>query len=144
MQQAQKANIGVTLACILTRVCESQAAQAAIQVGGTAVFAKFSRDDEREADVEGIQNVVRAGISPQGIPEMFQILLNERSRNAGGVDTWFATHPLEEERVATTQAMINRLDPAVLRTLARDTQNYQSFRSRVRSLPPPPATRTGN
>src|SRR5919107_2531163 len=27
MQQAQKANIGVTLACILTRVCESQAAQ---------------------------------------------------------------------------------------------------------------------
>src|SRR5215217_251186 len=94
MQQAQKANIGVTLACILTRVCESQAAQAAIQVGGTAVFAKFSRDDEREADQEGITNTVRAGISPQGIPEMFQILLAERSRSSGSVDAWFATHPL--------------------------------------------------
>ena len=144
MQQAQKANIGVTLACILTRVCESQAAQAAIQVGGTAVFAKFSRDDEREADQEGITNTVRAGISPQGIPEMFQILLNERSRSPGSVDAWFATHPLEEERVQTTSAAIAQIDPAILRTLTRDTQNYQAFRQRVRSLPPPPATRTGN
>ena len=145
MQQAQKANIGVTLACILTRVCENQAAQAAIQVGGTAVFAKFSRDDEREADQEAIANTVRANIHPQGIPEMFQILLNERSRNAGGVDTWFATHPLEEERVQTTSAAIRQIDPAIMRTLTRDTQNYQSFRNRVRSLPPPPATRrTGN
>jgi beta-barrel assembly-enhancing protease len=144
MQQAQKANIGVTLACILTRVCESQAAQAAIQVGGTAVFAKFSRDDEREADAEGIANVVRAGIHPQGIPEMFQILLAERSRSGGGVDAWFATHPLEEERVQTTSATIQQIDPAVLRTLTRDTQNYQTFKARVRNLPPPPATRRGN
>src|SRR5215211_1444548 len=65
MQQAQGANVGVTLACVLTRICDSQAGQAAIQVGGTALFAKFSRSDETEADVEGIQNVVRAGISPQ-------------------------------------------------------------------------------
>ncbi|MFL5580337.1 MAG: M48 family metallopeptidase [Gemmatimonadaceae bacterium] len=144
MQQAQKANIGVTLACILTRVCESQAAQAAIQVGGTAVFAKFSRDDEREADQEGITNTVRAGISPQGIPEMFRILLSERSRSPGAVDSWFSTHPLEEERVQTTEAAIAKIDPAILRTLTRDTQNYQAFRQRVRSLPPPPATRTGN
>src|SRR4051812_26206420 len=81
MQQQQGANVGVTLACVLTRVCDSQAGQAAIQVGGTALFAKFSRSDEIEADQEGIANVVRAGISPNGIPEMFQILLNERTTN---------------------------------------------------------------
>jgi beta-barrel assembly-enhancing protease len=135
MQKANQANLGVTLACILTRVCESQAAQAAIQVGGTAVFAKFSRDDEREADSEAITNVVRAGIHPNGIPEMFRILLNERSRSAGGVDAWFATHPLEEDRVRDTEAAIAQINPAILRTLSRDSQNYQTFKRRVAALP---------
>jgi len=143
MQSAQKANIGVTLACVLTRVCESQAAQAAINVGGTALFAKFSRTDEQEADAEGVQNTVRAGISPEGIPEMFQILVNERQRSPSSVEGWFATHPMEEDRIAATSAMIKRIDPAVLRTLTRDTQNYHSFVQRIRSLPPSPPPKNG-
>src|SRR4051812_45186189 len=76
MEKAQGANIGVVLGCTLINICGSQAAQAAIQVGGSALFAKFSRDDEKQADEEGVKNVVRAGINPRGIPEMFQILLN--------------------------------------------------------------------
>lgn len=140
MQQANNANIGVTLACILTSICNSQAAQAAINVAGGAVFAKFSRDDEREADQEAITNVVRAGIHPEGIPEMFEILLSERQRSPGALDSWFATHPLEEERVERTRAAIAQLSPAVLRTLTRDSQNYQNFKRRVQSLPPSPRT----
>src|SRR3954462_4405350 len=50
MEQTQTANVGVGLACALTRVCENQAAQAAIQVGGSAYFAKNSRGDEVQAD----------------------------------------------------------------------------------------------
>ena len=141
MQQAQGANIGVTLACVLTSVCNSQAGQAAIQVGGTALFAKFSRSDENEADEEGIRNVIRAGISPNGIPSMFQILINERSSNPGGVDSWFATHPLEEDRIAETQRMIAAYDPAILRSLATDSRNYQTFKTRLRSLPASPTPR---
>ena len=141
MQQAQGANLGVTLACVLTSVCNSQAGQAAIQVGGTALFAKFSRGDENEADVEGIKNVIRAGISPNGVPEMFQILINERASNPGGVDSWFATHPLEEDRIAETRRMIAQYDPAILRSLATDSRNYQTFKTRVRSLPPSPTPR---
>ena len=139
MQQAQGANVGVTLACILTRICESQAGQAAIQVGGTALFAKFSRSDENEADVEAIQNVVRAGISPNGIPEMFQILLNERERSPSSVDSWFATHPLEESRIQATDAQIAKINPAILNTLTKDSQSFQAFKQRVRGLPPAPA-----
>ena len=141
MQQQQGANIGVTLACVLTSVCNSQAGQAAIQVGGTALFAKFSRGDENEADEEGIQNVIRAGISPNGIPEMFQILINERQSNPGGVESWFATHPLEEDRIAETQRIIATYSPAILRSLATDSRNYQTFKTRVRSLPPSPRPR---
>lgn len=141
MQQQQGANIGVTLACVLTSVCNSQAGQAAIQVGGTALFARFSRSDESEADAEGIKNVIRAGISPNGVPQMFQILINERTTNPSGVQGWFATHPLEEDRIAETQAMIAKYDPAILRSLATDSRNYQTFKARLRALPPPPTPR---
>ena len=140
MEKAQGANIGVVLGCTLINICGSQAAQAAIQVGGSALFAKFSRDDEREADAEGVKNVIRAGISPQGIPEMFQILLAERQRNPSAVEGWFSSHPGEEERIQETQAMINQYDPAILRTLTTNTSNYNSFKARVRSLPAPTAT----
>jgi predicted Zn-dependent protease len=141
MQQQQGANIGVTLACVLTRICDNQAGQAAIQVGGTALFAKFSRTDEAEADAEGIKNVVRAGISPNGIPEMFQILINERQSNPSAVEGWFATHPMEEDRIASTRAQIAKISPSILRTLSTDSQRYQSFKSRIRSLPPSPTPR---
>jgi predicted Zn-dependent protease len=141
MEKAQGANVGVTLACVLTRICESQAGQAAIQVGGTALFAKFSRADETEADDEGIRNVVRAGISPNGIPEMFQILLNERQSNPSAVEGWFSTHPMEEDRIANTRAMIAQINPSVLRSLATDSPRYQQFKARIRSLPPSPTPR---
>ncbi len=144
MQKAQQANIGVTLACVLTRVCESQAAGAAINVAGGALFASFSRSDESEADAVGIRHVVRAGIHPKGVPEMFEILLSERQGGRGGVDTWFATHPLEEDRIAETQKRIAQIEPAILRGLTEDTQNYQAFKRRVASLPAPPPTPTGN
>jgi predicted Zn-dependent protease len=139
MEKMQQANIGVTLACILTRVCESQAAGTLINVAGTAVFAKFSRDDEREADRDGITFVTRAGIHPGGIPAMFRVLLAERNRNSSAVDSWFSTHPLEEERITETEAIIKQIDAAILETLTTDTQNYQEFRRRVTALPPPPA-----
>ena len=141
MNKAQGANIGVTLACVLTNVCNSQAGQAAIQLGGGALFAKFSRDDEREADQEGIKSVIRAGIHPNGIPQMFEILLAERSSGRSGVEQWFATHPLEEERIAETRAEIDKIDPAILRQLRMDSENYQAFKRRVQSLPPSPTPR---
>lgn len=141
MEKAQKANIGVTLACVLTSICNSDAAQAAIQVGGAAVFANFSRKDEEEADEEGIKNVVRAGINPKGIPEMFEILLEERRRSPGGVEAWFATHPTEESRIAETTAKIQQIDPAILATLIEDSQNFHRFKQRLQSLPPSPTPR---
>jgi predicted Zn-dependent protease len=142
MEKAQGANVGVTLACILTGVCNNQATAAAINVGGSALFAKFSRDDEAEADAEGVKNTVRAGIDPRGIPEMFQILIDERNRSPSAVEGWFATHPMEEDRIAATRAQIAKIDPAILNSLTKDSQSFQSFKQRLRGLPAaPPATR---
>jgi predicted Zn-dependent protease len=123
---------------VLTRICESQATQAAIQVGGAAVFAKFSRDDELEADAQGVANVIRSGINPQGIVTMFETLIAERKRSPDAVSGWFSTHPLEEDRIAQVQQMIQNYDPAVLRGLINDSRNYQAFKSRLASLPAAP------
>src|SRR6185295_6223600 len=41
IEAAQRANAGLTLGCILTNICSNQAAGAAINIGGTALFAKF-------------------------------------------------------------------------------------------------------
>lgn len=138
MQQAQGANTGLALLCTLTNVCNSGATQAAINVGGSALFAKFSRTDESEADAEGVKTTVKAGIDPNGIPEMFQILLNERKSNPGALDAFFATHPMEEDRIAATKALIARYPASQLRGLTKDTRDFQSFRSRLKSLPPSP------
>lgn len=141
MEKAQRAELGIGLACVLTGVCGSQAAGTLINVAGTAVFAKFSRSAELEADDVGFDNVIRAGISPQGIATMFQKLLEERRRRPAGVEAWFATHPLEEDRLARIQARIGQIPPADLARLTRDTQNYQSFKRRLNSLPASPAPR---
>jgi predicted Zn-dependent protease len=81
---------------------------AAINVAGGAIFARFSRNDEAEADAVGVQFVTRAGIDPRGIPAMFRILMNERQSRPAGVEAWFLTHPLEEDRIEATTAMIAR------------------------------------
>jgi predicted Zn-dependent protease len=141
MEKEQGANIGVTLACVLTSVCNSQVAGAAINIAGGAVFARFSRQDEAEADQEGFNNVVRAGISPVGLVTMFQKLLAERKSRPAGVEAWFLTHPLEEDRIVAIQARINQLSRAQLNSLGTDTRNFHTFKARLQSLPPSPPPR---
>ena len=137
MEKAQGANIGVTLACVLTSICNSQVAQAGINIAGGAVFARFSRQDELEADQEAISNTMRAGISPNGIVTMFQKLIQERNSRPTAVEGWFATHPMEEDRIERAQATINSIPAAQRNRLSTNSSNYTSFVRRVRSLPAP-------
>lgn len=135
MRDADRAGIGVTVACVLTGVCEGALAGTAINVAAGATFASFSRSDEAEADRVGISHVVRAGIHPNGVPRMFEILMAERSRNPSTVESWFASHPLEESRIAETRAVIARYDAAILDGLQVDSPAYQSFKRRIAGLP---------
>jgi len=134
----QGANVGAGVLCALTSVCNSGLGQAGIQIAGSAVFAKFSRDDEAQADAAGVDELVRAGINPNGMPEMFEKLLAERQSQPGALDAWFADHPLEETRINDTRAQVAKINPAIIRTLTSDTRAFQDFKARVRSLPPPP------
>lgn len=143
MEQMQGANVGVTLACVLTGVCNSGLTQAGINVGAQAVFAKFSRDDEAQADAAGVDELVRAGINPNGMPSMFEKLLAERQSKPTALDAWFTDHPLEESRIQATRDQVAKINPAIIRTLTTNTQAFNDFKARVRSLPAPPPTTAG-
>jgi len=140
MEQMQGANMGVALTCALTNICSNQAAAAAINVGGTAIFAKFSRTDEVQADEGGFHNLMNAGISPEGMLSFFQKLLAEeqQSGSSGAANSWFADHPGTEDRIADIQRMLAQVPQSTLRSLTTDTQAFQQMKRRVMSLPPAP------
>jgi beta-barrel assembly-enhancing protease len=141
MQKQTGANVAVELGCRLTDLCSSEVARAAIQVGGAALFARYSREDEVEADSEAVVNVIRAGLDPEGIPVLFRRLLEERRTSPMRIEAFFASHPLEEDRIRATERAIAELDPAQLQGLKRDDPSYQAFRDRLDALPPPPPPR---
>jgi beta-barrel assembly-enhancing protease len=138
MENAQKANVGVAVLCTLTSICESGLANVAVQVGGTAFFARHSRLDELQADSEAVVNVTRAGYDPEGIPELFEGLLKEREYQPTIVEGWFQSHPLEEARIQRANELIDQLSEGPSRTLIVDTPGFQAFKTRVSELPAPP------
>jgi beta-barrel assembly-enhancing protease len=139
MEQAQGANVGVGILCALTGVCQSGIAQAAINVGGTAVFAKFSRTDEVQADEGGFNNVMRAGISPRGMYTFFQKLLAEEQQSGGGnASAWFADHPGTTDRIADIQRMLNQVPASTLNSLQTNDSGFATMRSRLNQLGPAP------
>jgi len=140
LERAQGANMGLTLAYVLLGRQPSGVEQAAIQVGGTAVFAKFDRGAESEADADAVTLTTRAGISPQGLPNFFNKLMQLRQGNPSVVEQWFATHPTEEQRIAATQQLINQTVPgATLNRLQTDSKAFQTFKARMARYPAAPA-----
>lgn len=138
MQKAQGTNIGLLGVCIFTAMCSSEAGTQLMGLGANAAMATFSRADEDDADRVGVAYMVKAGIDPTGIPEMFQILLDERKAKPEGLETWFRSHPLEESRIAAARDRIRSYPPEQLLGLTKDTPNFQAFQSRLKALPPSP------
>jgi beta-barrel assembly-enhancing protease len=145
VQQAQRAQNANTMLSVLYGVLLRRnpggAEQAAVQVGGSAVFAGYSREAEREADRDAVTFMMRAGYNPNGLPQFFNKMQQEQQRNPSKVEQWFATHPGTSERIQNTQAIIAQTPGASNSRLVSDTREFQNFRARVRSLTPAPQDR---
>jgi beta-barrel assembly-enhancing protease len=134
MERAQGANLALTAAYVLMGRAPSGVEEAAIGLGGNLYFARHSREAENEADAAAVGLLVRAGISPQGLPSFFNVLLEEQRRQPSAVEQWFSTHPLTTDRVANTQQMINQVPQAQLRNLRQTSNAYASMQNRLRGL----------
>lgn len=78
--------------------------QLAGQIGSSALLAKYSRDNEREADALGMDYMTRAGYNPDGMVDLMALLQNQAKAKPGLLETMFASHPMSDERYQTAVA----------------------------------------
>jgi predicted Zn-dependent protease len=135
LEKQQRANVLVRLVYWVLDREPGMVEQVVIQGGGAAVFAKYGRDAEREADERAVVTLANAGYDPDGIATFFEELLREQREQPSSFDQWFASHPTSTERVRNTRALIGTLGPLNRERMIRDTPEYQRFRARVQGLP---------
>ena len=77
-------------------------------LGGDLIGLKFSRDNETEADNEGLKALVGAGLGPFGMAAFFRKMAAQEKLDLG----FLSTHPGSEERFAAIDAAIKALPEA--------------------------------
>jgi predicted Zn-dependent protease len=107
-EQAEKRQIGsvaITAVCVFTGWCSGGLGQVAVDVGTTAVFSKFSRTDELEADSAGVLYARAAGLDPTGVTRFFKKLEAERGASPR-ILAFLSTHPMESDRIARVERLL--------------------------------------
>ena len=104
--QASKAYLGQTGLALLGGLVgndDGSTEKKIATVGGfgmNALFLKFSRTAEEQADIVGAQMLAEAGYDPADMVSFFEMLADERARNPGKVEQFFSSHPPLEDRTA--------------------------------------------
>ncbi len=96
------------------------------QYGTQALALKYSRDDEREADLIGLDISARAGFDPRAGIVLWQKMaaLNKRAP-----PEFLSTHPGGEGRIAQMNAHMNVLLPLYARARGTTPQNLPPYRT---------------
>jgi predicted Zn-dependent protease len=76
-------------------------AQGVAGLSAGALLAKYSRDNEREADALGMEYMVRNGYNPSGMVGLMDVLRSSSRQKPSALELMFATHPMGEERYQT-------------------------------------------
>jgi predicted Zn-dependent protease len=69
---------------------------------------KFSREDESEADLVGMELAARAGYNPQAGVTLWQKM---DAANKGAPPQWLSTHPSGSARIKDIQANLPKVEP---------------------------------
>jgi Zn-dependent protease with chaperone function len=111
--QASKAYLGQTGLSLLGGFVDRPSSEKTIAaVGGfglNALFLRFSRADEKQADIVGAQILAKAGYDPMDMVTFFQALEATEDRDPGKVAQFFSSHPPLSDRAARVQAEVARL-----------------------------------
>ena len=104
------------------------------QFGLGTAFLRFSREYERQADLEGAQIMARAGYDPRDMANMFKTI--EKQGGSGGPQ-WLSDHPNPGNRsdYITKEAQALRVDNPI-----RDTRGFEQVQAHLKQLPPAPTT----
>jgi len=98
-----------------------QSIVANILAGGA--MARFSREDEKEADDLGVGFMAQAGFDPRGMLEMFEKLLSLEQSRPNAVDKFLSDHPTTQSRINDIRNRIQGMPPGIV-----DEPAYQEAR----------------
>ncbi|MFI4942048.1 MAG: M48 family metallopeptidase [Burkholderiales bacterium] len=104
-----------------------QIIQALGGLGLNAVFMKFSRNDEQEADLLGIRTMKKAGYDPAAMASFFDLLKQQEARDPGRVQQFFSSHPAPADRATRMRAEAERLGSGG----RRDTTGYAQMQDEL-------------
>src|SRR6266487_517033 len=104
------------------------------QFGLGAAFMRFSREFERQADLEGAHVMARAGYDPRDMANMFKTI---EKQGGGGAPQWLSAHPDPGNRYdyIAREAQVVRVSNPV-----RDTRAFDQTKDHLRRLSPAPTT----
>ncbi len=85
------------------------------QQGANLLNLKFSREDESEADLVGMEIAARAGFDPRAGITLWEKM---GANNKGAPPQWLSTHPASETRIADMQAALPSVMPLFERARA--------------------------
>ena len=98
-------NIGVVGIAVVTG---SQSAGQLASMGGDLLGRRFSRGDETEADLIGMELAARAGYDPRSGVTLWQKMA---SASKGAPPQWLSTHPSNDTRIKTIEANLKDVMP---------------------------------
>ncbi len=99
---------------------------------GQAAMLNYSRQDESEADQVGLNYLVKAGYSPQGMPGAFSIIRRDQSRTSSGIPSYLSTHPDVTSRITDMSSRISSM-PAGVQNLKDDNRRFVRIQTLVRA-----------
>jgi predicted Zn-dependent protease len=114
----QNAGLGVLAATVLGAVLESQGVAGAAQMAGevsqgvaAGYVARYSREQELQADTLGAEYLSRSQYSPSNMVDVIQVLKSQEQyaadvaraegREVAQGNSWLASHPSNDERLAS-------------------------------------------
>jgi predicted Zn-dependent protease len=104
-------------------------------IGGSALLAKYSRDNEREADSLGLEYMTRAGYSPVGMVGLMDMLQRQSKEKPNMLEAMFASHPMSDERYATARTEAEGTYAAA-QAFPTHQERYMDMTSPLRRLKP--------
>jgi predicted Zn-dependent protease len=110
--------------------------------GLLAVFLKFSRGAESEADKLGVQYMYAAGYDPNAMATMFEKLASQNKKKPGFLSKAFSTHPQSVDRMEATRALVARFPDREEYVLS--TSEFQRVKARLLRLSNSKVSTAGN
>jgi predicted Zn-dependent protease len=99
-----------------------------LNMGGQLLTLKFSRDDESEADVVGLDVAARAGYDPRAGVVLWEKMAKV---NKGGMPDWLSTHPSGPNRIDQMQRRMKDVLPLYAKARGTTVDRLPAYQSNL-------------